>query len=117
MNIQANNRENRKHPEKLPNMEKFQEADAKNILMTNSIYYFLEFIFILIEHGTFRLVVLQHNRLLMDRRYKSLRGAKIAFSKYYTAKRWQENIEPDWSPAYHPEVTWLEEKLTKNKEN
>jgi len=93
------------------------EAGVQIILLTNSVYYFLEFVFILIEKGTFRLVVLHKNRPLTDYRYKSLKGAKIAFTKYYGKKRWRENVEPDWTCAYHPEAAWLGDKLKKIEGN
>jgi len=89
------------------------EANEKIILLTNSVLYFLDFVFIIIEKETFRLVVLHRNRTLTDYRYRSLRGAKIAFSKIYIKMCCRKDVKPRWTCAYHPDSGWLEDKLNK----
>ena len=60
-----------------------EKNPLKISLLTNSIYYFIECVFILDLHDHYRLVVLHLGRVLTDASYETLRGARIAFSKMY----------------------------------
>jgi len=94
------------------------DADVDIILLVNSPYYFLGCVFIAVENSeSYRLVVLHNNRVLTDIRYKTVRGAKIAFSKFYREKAWREDIKADWSITYPPDADWLEERLRHDKTN
>ncbi|UCH94994.1 MAG: hypothetical protein JSV88_32725 [Candidatus Aminicenantes bacterium] len=89
-----------------------QEKEAKTIsILINSIYFFIECVFILDFPDHYRLVVLQHGRVLKDARYKTLRGAKIAFSNAYRKKAWKEGMKPQWSHFYDPDKPWLDKKI------
>jgi hypothetical protein len=81
-------------------------------ILHNSVYYFLEHVFILCQGDSYRLMVLHHNRLLLDRNYRSLRGARIAFQKLFRHKAWKEDVKSIWSHCYPPDDDWLEEKNT-----
>jgi hypothetical protein len=61
--------------------------------------------------GKYRLVVLHNNKLLYDRFYNSIRGAKIAFQKLFKSKAWFEDVKAIWTIFYPPEKPWLVEKL------
>ena len=79
--------------------------------LSNSIYYFLDYVFIIFSEKEYRLVILHHDLVIMDAYYNTLRGAKIAFAKFFSEKTWEENVQPQWSQTYQPDHDWLEEKL------
>ena len=79
-------------------------------ILLNSAYYFLEHVFILCQDDSYRLVVLHHNRLLLDRNYRSIRGARIAFQKLFRHKAWKEDVKSMWSHCYPPDDDWLQTK-------
>jgi hypothetical protein len=79
-------------------------------LLINSIYYFLECVFILDLRDHYRLVVLHRGHVLTDSDYESIRGAKIAFAKLYRKKAWREGVKPELSILYDPEDGWLDDK-------
>lgn len=92
----------------------FQEARAKAramSLLINSVYYFIECVFILSLPHRYRLVVLHNGRVLTDACYETLRGAKIAFSKLYGHKAWTDGVKAQWSHFYDPDAQWLDEKI------
>ena len=51
--------------------------------LINSIYYFIEYVFILKKGSVYRLFALHNRRVLIDKTYQTMRGAKIAFGKTY----------------------------------
>jgi hypothetical protein len=63
--------------------------------------------------GGYRLVVIHHGYLLTDETYKTPKGAKIAFLKFWNYKAWQEGVKPQWSHFYPPETKWLEKKKSR----
>lgn len=79
-------------------------------VLLNSVYYFLQHVFIIIGEDGYRLVVLHNNRILTDSHYDTMRGAKIAFYKMYNRKAWKMGIRANWSRSYNPDRNWLEEK-------
>ena len=88
-----------------------READVEISLLTNSIYYFLQCVFIIKEGEEFRLVVIHNNRVRTDKQFDSLRGARIAFTKLYDELAWEENVKAQWSHFYPPDAKWLEDKV------
>jgi hypothetical protein len=88
-----------------------QGLRKKVTVLENSIYYFLECVFIIIEDDRYRLVVAHQKQLLLNCVYNTLRGAKIAFSRMYLAKAWREDIKAEWTHPYPPELKWLKQKL------
>ena len=80
--------------------------------LTNSIHYFLDYVYIIAGENGFHLVVIHHRQVMMDKVFKSVRGAKISFSKLFKDKNCKENIQVNWSRFYSPEKYWI---LDKNK--
>jgi hypothetical protein len=79
-------------------------------LLINSIYYFIDCVYILNSKNKYRLVALQHNRVLMDKYYHTVRGCKIAFVKLFKDKAWDDSVKANWTSFYDPDKEWLEEK-------
>jgi len=88
-----------------------QDKPVEISVLINSIYYFLSHVFILHIDGKYRLVVLLNNRLLCDRVYNTGKGAKIAFTKLYQEKAWDENVKATWTIFYPPNKPWLDKKV------
>jgi hypothetical protein len=97
-------------------MKAQQDLKKRITVLENSIYYFLECVFIIIEEDRFRLVVAHQNQLLLNCVYNTLRGAKIAFSRMFLEKAWREDIKAEWTHPYPPELKWLKKKLPKGFE-
>ena len=72
-------------------------------ILKNSIYYFLGSVFIICQGSCYRLVVMSNGRLLVDESYKSAKGCKIAFSRFYRDKVWKEGVKPRWSAFFSME--------------
>ncbi len=66
-------------------------------VLQNSLYYFLQHVFIITANDDSRLVVIHNNRLLTDCHYKTLKGARIAFQKKYQNKPWKNGVKAEWS--------------------
>ncbi|UCH92703.1 MAG: hypothetical protein JSV88_20735 [Candidatus Aminicenantes bacterium] len=79
--------------------------------LINSIFYFIDCVFIMELVSGYRLVGIHLKNVLFDREYPGLKGAKIAFSKLNKKKAWSEDVEALWSYAYEPYSQWYEEKL------
>lgn len=86
------------------------DLDTKISILISSIYYFLDFVFIISEGGCFRLVVMHNKQLITYRTYKTVKAAKIAFSRLFGSKAWKEGLKPNWSIFYHPAAEWLNER-------
>jgi hypothetical protein len=71
-------------------------------LLRNAIYYFLQSVYIVDDNSFYRLVVINHGRLLLDKPYKTLAGAKIAFSMRFGWKLWAKDMHPLWSGSDNP---------------
>jgi hypothetical protein len=80
-------------------------------ILINSIHYFIECVFILHFKDKYRLVVLQHSRVLFDMNYSTERGCRIAFGKIFKDKAWDKRVTPQWSHFYDPDKDWLGGKL------
>jgi hypothetical protein len=85
-------------------------GETKISILISSIYYFLDFVFIITEGGCFRLVVIHNKKLLTNRAYKSVKAARAAFTRLYDEKAWKEDIKPNWSVFYRPDAKWLNER-------
>ncbi len=84
------------------------EIDKISVLK-NSYNYFLEHVLIIRYSDYYRLLVINEWKLLMDRRYTSLKGARIAFLKFYQNRCWKVELEPEWSEFYDPGAECLNE--------
>ena len=97
------------------NKQNFDANGRKSLKVShlqNSIYYFLQGVSIVQQDAGYRLLVLHQGRILNDTVYKTVRGARIGFSRRYKYKLWEKGVEPKWSPFYIPE-----EKLLRVREN
>jgi hypothetical protein len=79
-------------------------------ILINSIHYFIDCVYILRSKNKYRLVVLQHSRVLLDKEYPTANGGRIAFTRLFKYKAWDETIKAKWSHFYDPEKEWLDEK-------
>jgi hypothetical protein len=75
------------NPEQKQQQEIRQEINnGKNAVISrliNSVYYFIDCVYILESKDKYRLVALQHRRVLFDKYYPTLRGCRIAFQKTF----------------------------------
>jgi hypothetical protein len=65
-------------------------------LLRNAISYYLQEVYIVDEGFLFRLVVIHHDRVVLDKFYKSLNAAKSGFSLRYGWKLWDKGSQPTW---------------------
>jgi hypothetical protein len=79
-------------------------------VLANSVYYFFHHVLILDEKKRFRLVVIHNDRILFDKHYKTLKGARISFEKKFNIKK-LPNKKAEWSPLYDSDTGWLEQML------
>ncbi len=86
-------------------------------ILFNSGYYFLGYVFVICGQGDYRLVVLHSGRTLLDCRYTTLKGAKVAFAKMFNRRSWKKHVNPSWSPPFRPDVDWMSEKIEIVKNN
>lgn len=82
-------------------------------ILVNSFKYFLEHAFIISYEGSYRLLVIHRWRLMTDRCYKTLKGARIAFLKLYSERRWKDQDEPEWSSFYNPGIEHFNPQTSK----
>ena len=78
--------------------------------LINSIYYFIQDVFIIKINSMYRLVARHNNIVLIDYYYDTVRGCRIAFQKFFKDKAWSEEVKAQWSHFYDPDKEWLEEK-------
>ena len=79
--------------------------------LQNSVQFYLECVFILVEEDNFQLVIIHSGNVLMDAKYGTLRGARIAFTKYFGQRARRDEAKPNWSHSYHPDDEWLQENF------
>ena len=85
-----------------------QEIEISMLL--NAIHYFLDCVFIIHSHRQYRLLVFLSDKILVDQQYTSLKGAKIAFQKFFGDKACLEGIKARWD-EYIPESWWIKKKM------
>ena len=89
------------------------DEDFMISMLINSIYYFIDCVYIIQLKDKYRLVVLQRCTVLLDKYYPTERGCKIAFQKLFKDKAWSEEITANWSHFYDPDQQWLAEKQSR----
>ena len=57
--------------------------------------------------GLFILAAMNNEKILIKKQYHTIRGAKIAFAKIYSARAWSKDVVQIWSHFYQPELEWL----------
>jgi len=80
-------------------------------ILLSSIYYFLDYVFIIISDKDYRLLVIHNNRVLWDKNYKTVRGARISFAKRFKHMAYNLLKTNEWSHCYRPEKEWLRDLL------
>ena len=86
-------------------------AETKVTNMINAILFFLQHVLIINIDDDYRLLVIKKNRVLLDKKYKSIKGARIAFSKLFLEMGWKQGVKPKWSHMYPPDEDWLMDLL------
>ncbi len=79
--------------------------------LSNAHHYFLSEAVIIeeeYEDYNYRLITRHGPKLLTDHRYKTTRGAKIAFHKMFKNNRWKESTKPFWPEFYAADGTWVD---------
>ena len=105
-------------PEINPGKNKKQDIRRENntgeismiSILTNSVYYFIDCVFIAKSKNKYRLVALQHRKVLFDKHYPSIKKCKIAFDEMFREKAWSEEVNAEWSRFYDPDKRWLDKK-------
>lgn len=93
---------------KVPTDKRNQKIEISMLL--NAIHYFLDCVFIIHSHRQYRLLVFLSDNILLDQQYTSLKGAKIAFQKFYGHQACIEGIKARWD-EYIPESWWIKKKM------
>ena len=107
-------------PEIIPELK--QQQDIRQEINTgenpvisrliNSVYYFIDCVYILKTVNKYRLVALHKGRMLCDMYCSKSNDCKIAFDKLFKDKAWSEEIKAEWSHFYDPDKQWLEKKCS-----
>ena len=84
-------------------------------ILSTSNHYLLDLVYIVAMDDEFRLKVMENRELVVDKKYKSAGGAKIAFSRMYCYRTSKPNIDTDWSIFFQPTPQWMEEQGIKLK--
>jgi hypothetical protein len=92
-------------------MDEMKKIPEVTVLI-NAVYFFLSDVMIFKEEGWFHLIVLRRGDALLDKQFKSLRGARIAFKKMFRRSFCTSIIKPicEWTPFYTPEEKWFKKK-------
>jgi hypothetical protein len=81
--------------------------------LINSLYFFLDIALIVIEEKYYRLIVYDKAKnFLVDKRYTTAKGARIAFMRFFRHKYYNDKPRADWSFSYPPDWDWLENMET-----
>ena len=70
--------------------------------LENTFKYFLERVLIIRYDDYCRLLVVHQNKVLIDKEYKTVVGAKIAFARLYNPQRFNRSDKPMWGGFYNP---------------
>lgn len=90
-----------------------EEPEIKTLNNSNS--YFLNYAFLLFEKDGVRLVYYNSCAyLFFNKKYKTERGARIAFSKQCRNRKARIVTKPEWTFKYTPEKKWLEDRYNRN---
>jgi len=81
------------------------------ILLENAVYYFIDYVLIILEPGAYRLVVIADGGKRIDRYYDTIRGAKIAFFRSFKHRAREGFTKPKWSIVFPPGEKWLDDRL------
>lgn len=82
------------------------ETPAKISLLTNSLHFCIAHVFIMETSEVYRLMAIHQGEIKSDETYKTPKGAKIAFLKFFGKNAIFEGVKPQWTPFFHPEPDW-----------
>lgn len=85
---------------------------SRLISLVNSAMFHLDFAFIARENSRFRLVVSRNERIIADKFFGSLTGAKLEFLKVFQYIAFSD-AKPVWSHPFNPYGKWLRVILRK----
>lgn len=80
-------------------------------VLGNAVYFFFYRVFIIAESKGYRLIAVNKGELMVDEKYRTAKGAKIAFLKLYWYQVWQDGVKPYWTDFYTPDEDWLGERF------
>jgi hypothetical protein len=81
--------------------------------LVNSILFGQEVVFILFTDQGHRLVAINGGQVTVEDHYPTLRGAKIAFSRYFSKARMTDevSIKVNWTHTYPADPNWIKPYL------
>jgi hypothetical protein len=82
-------------------------------VLINSYCYFLECVFVHCGESCYYLNVVHDERVVVHKKYPSLRGAKIAFTRYFKERSYSGCIKPEWTHVFPVDIAWVKRKLNK----
>lgn len=80
-------------------------------ILTNRNCFYIQHALILFVGRQYRLIVYHGEKVLIDKTYKTLRGPKIAFSKLYRKRAFNDSIIPRWSKEIPGDLKALDPQL------
>ena len=80
--------------------------------LINSVYFSIGTCFIMNMPEEYRLIAIHKKTILFDKNYRTLRGARIAFSKQFKNLAWTDDVVAEWSHFYPPNRDWIDEMLS-----
>lgn len=101
----------KKEHEPIIELKVTQGEKVKISVLGNAVYYFFHRVFIITEKRGYRLIAIHKGELLADAKYKTSKGAKIAFLKLYWDRAWQEGVKPSWTDFYIPDDRWVQKRF------
>ncbi len=89
---------------------KIDGKSQKISILINSVYYFFDCVFIVQSVSDYRLIIYHNGGFFFDKTFRTLRGARIAFTKLFQERCWEKNKKSEWSFFYEPGECWLKER-------
>ena len=70
-------------------------------ILTNAVHYYKKNVIIVFYDDCCRLIVTRPRvGIVLNKIYPSIRGTRIAFSKFYGANKAMDNVTPSWSKQF-----------------
>jgi hypothetical protein len=82
-------------------------------LLLDSVLYFLERAVIFRSIGCYRLIVQHNGNVLLDKEFKTPRGARISFARFFSKRKiqWKGAKFNGWTLFYPPDPRWLKDNF------
>lgn len=88
-----------------------KESPLKVSVLLNAHLFYLHWTFIIRENKEIRLIAINKRKFTLEKNYKTVRGAKIAFTRIFSnlKKNYKTfKLKQEWSPFYEPEKEWID---------